>query len=489
MKPWIWLVVAAVGWGLMLAGYSSQPRLDSTAPWSSGLIVIGPVGAKEPQKGDQKSPEKTSGDPKATALEKSAEDAAFVDAIPVRVRLISASDAAEMIMIVSGDEAPDKAIGTKAAVRLKLIEVPFDKAGLSATALQSGRLPEPGRDEMVAGARNGHRDELIVGGRSLKVVGVLKPDVALFADSFLIPPSDSASKLFPGEVPSVLPARLVRMAPTQLRDEKARKDFEKTFPTDKYTAFVPSERLEPRPYYIYVAGLALFLLGGSGAIIGLFRWLADMPGMSAKAGVRFFTAPILEMRQRPRLLWMVHLTYFGIVIAASILIYEQPAVQTILLGKVGEALAAKSGPLAAAGKAYLSGNIARAALVTLVVNFFLGSLAFITLPSIFFFGAGLLLAWLRAFLWGFLLAPTIPMLAHSMLPHSGTMLLEGEGYILAAFFGFLIPIHMVSSRLGGNLLSRWGRVLLLNFTANFWIALVLAVAAVYEATEVILMNR
>ena len=76
-----------------------------------------------------------------------------------------------------------------------------------------------------------------------------------------------------------------------------------------------------------------------------------------------------------------------------------------------------------------------------------------------------------------------------MLPHSLTMLLEGEGYILAALFGLLIPIHIVQRSLGGNLFTRFGRVVLLNVKAQFWIALVLAVAAIYEATEVILMNR
>ena len=230
-------------------------------------------------------------------------------------------------------------------------------------------------------------------------------------------------------------------------------------------------------------------LGRIGALIGFYRWLADRPGMSTKEGPRFFAAPLLETRQRPRLLWTVHLLYFGIVITASVLIYEQPAVQAVLLGKVGEALSARSGPLAAAGKAYLTGNIAWAALVTFLINFFLGSLAYITIPSVILFGFGLVLSWLRALLWGLLLAPTIVTLAYSMLPHSGTMLLEGEGYILAAFFGCLIPIHTVSSRLGGNPLSRWGRVLLLNFTASFWIAIVLAVAAIYEATEVIWMMR
>jgi hypothetical protein len=80
-------------------------------------------------------------------------------------------------------------------------------------------------------------------------------------------------------------------------------------------------------------------------------------------------------------------------------------------------------------------------------------------------------------------------LALGMLPHSLTMLLEGEGYILATIFGLLIPIHAVKRGLGGNVFSRFARAVVLNFKAQFWIALVLAVAAIYEATEVILMNR
>jgi hypothetical protein len=489
MKTLIWLVVAAVGWAMMLAGYSSRTRLDDSAPWSSGLIVIGPVPVAAKEKdGGNPPPEKTTS-PKAAAPEAPAEEAAFPGAIPVRVRLLSTDFIAELIMMVSGDEAPDKAVGTKAQVRVKLIEVPLEKVGLGASVLQSGRLPEAGRDEIIAGARIERRDQLLVGSRTLKVVGVLKPDVLLFADSLLIPPSDSASELFPAVVPSVWHARLVRMPAGGLKDEKTRKDFEKAFPAEKYVACAPLERLERQPFYLYVAGLALFLLGGSGVLIGFFRWIAGQPGMSAEAGAPFFAQPLLEMSQRPRLLWAVHLVYFGIVIAGSVLIYDDPAVQAVLLENVGQAFAAQNSPLAVAGRAYLSGSIPLAALVTFIVNFFLGSLAYITLPSVLLFGAGLLLAWVRALAWGLLLAPTIQTLAYSMLPHSGTMLLEGEGYILAAFFGFLIPIHTVSSRLGGNPLARWRRAFLLNLKANFWIALVLAVSAIYEATEVILMNR
>ena len=45
----------------------------------------------------------------------------------------------------------------------------------------------------------------------------------------------------------------------------------------------------------------------------------------------------------------------------------------------------------------------------------------------------------------------------TMLPHSGTMLLEGAGYILATIFAVLIPIRIFESSGGGNLVARFGR--------------------------------
>ena len=129
MKPWIWLVVAAVGWAMMLAGYSSRAPLDRSAPCSSGRIMIGPVPAQTKEKAGAKPAEKTPATPKA-APEMPAEEGAFPGAIPIRVRLLSANDVAETILNMAGDEAFDKAIGTKAQVRLKLIEVPLDKAAL-----------------------------------------------------------------------------------------------------------------------------------------------------------------------------------------------------------------------------------------------------------------------------------------------------------------------------------------------------------------------
>src|SRR6516164_5118535 len=109
MKSWIWLIVAAVGWGIMLAGYSSRARLDPGAPWSSGFLVIGPVEAQEKASG--KPAETTAPGPKATTPETPAKEGAFPGEIPVRVRLLSKSSAAEMLLIAFGDEAPQKGVG------------------------------------------------------------------------------------------------------------------------------------------------------------------------------------------------------------------------------------------------------------------------------------------------------------------------------------------------------------------------------------------
>jgi hypothetical protein len=142
-----------------------------------------------------------------------------------------------------------------------------------------------------------------------------------------------------------------------------------------------------------------------------------------------------------------------------------------------------------------------------VINFVLGSFVMITLPSLIIPGSGVLLSIVRATLWGLLLGPAEASLAMGMVPHTGTLLLEGAGYILATFFALLIPISLFRSRQTekpammdelqsdqpfyeterDTAWSRFRRSVRLNFKANVLIAIVLAVAACYEAVEVILM--
>ena len=104
-----------------------------------------------------------------------------------------------------------------------------------------------------------------------------------------------------------------------------------------------------------------------------------------------------------------------------------------------------------------------------------------------------------------------------MRAHVGTLLLEGEGYILAAFFALLIPIYLFGSSAPlqkAAVSDSWGleptadlselesaaseeqeaqpgsrfkHAVVLNSKANVLVAIVLVVAACYEAFEVITM--
>jgi hypothetical protein len=145
-----------------------------------------------------------------------------------------------------------------------------------------------------------------------------------------------------------------------------------------------------------------------------------------------------------------------------------------------------SGILGIAGQAYISKNILRAAVTTFAINFPFGSLACITLPSIIIPGSGVLVAGLRSVLWGFILAPTFSVLSMMMVPHSLTLLLEGHGYVIAAFFGVLVPVYLFRTAEGPSAGVRYCRALLMNVRGNLLVIIVLAVAAIYEAIEVIL---
>ena len=97
----------------------------------------------------------------------------------------------------------------------------------------------------------------------------------------------------------------------------------------------------------------------------------------------------------------------------------------------------------------------------------------------------------RAVAWGLLLAPATLQQAYAMLPHSGTLLLEGEGYILAAFFGLMIPLTILRRPAESDAAPKhgYGWAVLLNLKGSVLVALVLAISAIYEATEVIQMLK
>lgn len=284
--------------------------------------------------------------------------------------------------------------------------------------------------------------------------------------------------MFDPDDEAVQNAYILRLPREQLTDAQMRERLKKAFPKSQFVAHAPSIRTEPGPFYLYVAGMSLLFLGGCLLLFKLYCFLAD------RLGNKWLRLPLAEIRKYKHLFLTLHLIYFGTVVLFMLVAYHLPELQVCLLAGIGGAMDSP-GPLAVAVKAYMSKNILWAAVITFAINFPLGSLACITLPSVIVPGAGVLVAGWRAVLWGLLLAPTFVELSGAMLPHSFTLLLEGEAYVIATFFGLLILVYLFRKAEGPSVGRRYGKALLMNVRGNLWVAIVLVVAAIYEAVEVI----
>jgi len=62
-----------------------------------------------------------------------------------------------------------------------------------------------------------------------------------------------------------------------------------------------------------------------------------------------------------------------------------------------------------------------------------------------------------------------------------------HAYVIATFFGVLVLVYLFRKAERPSVGIRYGRALLMNVRGNLLVIIVLAVAAVYEAIEVILM--
>ena len=194
---------------------------------------------------------------------------------------------------------------------------------------------------------------------------------------------------------------------------------------------------------------------------------------------------IAVVRSNLRAYIVLNILYYGVVAVAMIVVAGNPQVQEALTQAVVASFT--EGPLSTVADAYAGGNVLMAIVLTFAVNFFLGSVLVLFVPSLLIPFGGVAIGLIRATLWGLLLAPTTPELQVAMIPHSLTLVLEGQGYILAMLGAFVLGKAFVSPSSVGA--SRWrdGYVTGLKKEGRIYVlvALVLAVAAVYEALEVI----
>jgi len=446
-----WLVLAVAGLGLMAFSYYHYQYESGVNPWKNAFMYIG---ASDPNC-------------ELEGLECTSRPA----------RLLPLDNRAQNFTQIAKEFGSNVEWSYRIAYQEKIILYSDMEADFTPRVLEWGRLPANNTTEVLAGFAASSRDQVPVDGNSLKVVGQLKKGVGVFANSYLVGEGAAAEELFePGQS-----AYILRLSREQLGDSEIHKQLKGAFPRPRFTVYAPVIRTPSAAFFLYVGGMVLLLFGGCLAFFKLYCILAD------RIRNKWLRLPLAEIRRYKYLFIAMNLVYFGTVLLFMLLAYAVPEFQFCLLTNIQSQLTDGTGLLGIAGEAYGSKNILRAAVTTFAINFPFGSLLCITLPSIVIPGSGILVAGLRSVLWGFLLAPSFSFLSMMMLPHSLTLLLEGHGYVIAAFFAVLIPVYLFRTAEGPTAGVRYGRALLMNVRGNLLVIIVLAVAAVYEAIEVILM--
>jgi len=457
MKAWIWLLVLLTGFGLMLFSYSNFGRIDESGPWADAFMYVG------------------NGEPTRTG-----EAPAYTEARVLFLPLPSLWRGVAQASEGAPGGAMSRAIRS---LREKAILDPAFREDFAPAMLAEGRLPQPGADEAVAGPSVVHKDEVMVAGRRLQVVGVLRRDVALFAGAYVLAPDSAAAGLFAPGAADMQNAYIIRMPREEAVQAETRKRLQAEFPRGRFTPVVGDGRVEVGPYFLYLLGMALMLFGGSVLFVRLYAYLAGIVPWPVLRG------PLAALRDWRRLLYGLHALFFGIFVLAAAGVYFLPPVQTLLVAALRGEIEAGTGPLGVANKAYGSGSVALAAVATVAINFLLGTVLVITLPSMVVPGFGIFTTIFRSLMIGLVLAPSTVRMAGVMLPHSFTLLVEMEAYIVATLFALMIPIHLFRRREGPTILKRYGRALLLNLKGLLLVFGILAIVAVYEAVEVLLQIR
>jgi hypothetical protein len=457
MKIVAWLILAAIGMGISVWAYQSE-RSGPFTPISSGVIVAG-----------------------RTSSQQFDEPAPFPATKAHLLQLPVPGTSAMFAMSMGGGS--DAGRGLRFQLSEKLIQVALKDAGITESGLAWGRLPRQERNEVLAGHQTSHPDHFEIDGTTYTVTGGLPRDAGLLARCYVLPEADRTGEHGDEGDSSFRAALLIPLEAIQLAKKQTESQLDERFPAKNFDRMPCIASSSPRAFWLSLFGEGLFLLGGSGALIALYAVAATRVRWSV------LRDPLVALSSHRRLTWGVHLGYFSLYLLGAWAAYEGPDVHNALQAIIQANIRHGGGLLELAGNAYSSGNIARAALATFAINFLVGSLAVLTLPSCVIPGCGAVLAALRALVWGFILAPVTSQQALGMLPHAGTLLLEGEGYILATFFGLMLAVSLFRSDPTTSPLNNYTRGILLNLKGSVLVALVLAVAAVYEATEVIWMMK
>jgi len=335
--------------------------------------------------------------------------------------------------------------------------------------LASGRVPTPGAFEALAGDLT-RRESFVLDDRTFRVVGRLGRRCAALTCAYLVLDDETVQRFFSPEKE----ATTGWIAPGGIDAHPYL--FDSDPPPQAVGGFA---RSEPGIGVYAFLGLIGVALGGSVAQV---RWLR-------RVGIRHdgpLTAALRDIAARPYLLGFVHVSLYGVFFGLMIAAFRYPVANLGVNAFVHNEFA--RGGLGYNGEAYKSGDILRASAATFTHNFFVATLGLTILPSLVVPFAGMVKSLLSFAMAGFVMAPIWTGTAQHLVYHSITMTLEMEAYILATFVCVALPIRTLKGLLTRQALPEFLGGLRVVGSGAVLAAIMLAVAAFYEATTLILFR-
>ena len=391
------------------------------------------------------------------------------------------------VVAISSGEMLNEALIPRARI------VMFDRGPeIFADVLASGRLPESGSRELLAGPLVSDRP-LEINGETYTVVGRLTPHCSGFLKAFVMPQDpvlrtalDAFANSSQGSVHLDGAARIETLVPgigAENKDERP---------------VVAGGSLLTRTDIAWGVWFALLLVaaGATVSLVSTLHLLATYP-------CGFLNILFRETVTRSRLLWILNLVLFGGFFGAMAMGIQDAEMNYFFTQFASFQF--EEGGLKYVGEAYDSGNMARAAHATFWNNFTNQTFLWGTMPSLLVPGFGVFKFLASFVVVGFVMAPVWAGTASGMTYHAITLGLELPPYVLACFgmavwaFAVLnliwspVRVFYLGDKAKGvpvveEAANQLPRALRILAGATFLTGIMLYIAAWYEAITLILFR-
>ena len=342
--------------------------------------------------------------------------------------------------------------------------------------LESGRLPKPGAPEVLAGAFT-RIDRFTIAGTEYTVVGRLTRSMPGLYFAYVMPYSDSVpSALFSEDTTQ---GWMDPKGRERLRDEIDEKDEDHAALRDIELLGGNRSPATSRHAWAVTLGLLLVAVGGAIAHLRLFALLADRRIGPLRPVLR-------EIGNRPVLIGLVHLVLFGPFFLTMALSVDYPLPNMWMQQIIQHVFS--DGSLSYVGDAYASGNILLASVATFANNYLMQTVFLTFLISFAIPFLGLFKNIASFAMAGLGMSPIWTGMAAIFMYHCITMTLELEAYVVASFVICVWPIRLVKGLVSGTFREECGESLRLFGSGLLITGIMLAGAALFEASTLILLR-